>query len=237
MTLEELKRLLGFGDEPGEPSKKEEEKVVVHTPETVSGLTYFDNLPWSWHKHVLNYEGGYVNHPNDKGGETNRGITLATLNRAKKRGIVPQHISIKELHKYPDHVYNIYNIMYYCDSLCNQMPAMLAFAFHDACVNHGRGGRGKSGRPIGAGMLLQDVLISKFDQKISYDGIAGRETIEALNRVLKFVSEATVTDAFNERRRKYFRDIATADPSQKVFLNGWMNRMDKVCRMCRDRVM
>lgn len=238
MTLDELKRLLGFGGTDEEDVEDmEEEKTVAVVPETDSGLVYFNSLPRVWHKHVMNYEGGYVNHPNDKGGETNRGITLGTLNRAKQRGIVPQYVSIKELHKYPDYVYEVYNLMYYRDPLCHQMPAMLAFAFHDACVNHGAGGKNKSGRPVGAGMVLQDVLIKKFGQPLTFDGVVGKKSIEALNKVLGFVNESTITESFNDRRRQYFLDIVASNPSQKVFLTGWMNRMDKVSKLCKDRVM
>lgn len=34
---------------------------------------------------ILKHEGGYVNHPNDPGGPTNKGITLATFRRYLKR--------------------------------------------------------------------------------------------------------------------------------------------------------
>ncbi len=30
---------------------------------------------------ILSFEGGYVNHPNDKGGPTNKGVTIATWRR------------------------------------------------------------------------------------------------------------------------------------------------------------
>lgn len=198
---------------------------------------YFEELPYSWHRHVLNYEGGYVNHPNDRGGETNLGVTSSTLERAKKRGIAPQSVTIEELGKHPDVVYNIYNLMYYKDPMCDKLPAMLSFAFHDACVNHGRGGRNSKGNPVGAGMLLQDILIQRYNKKIAFDGVVGRNTIAALNEVLEFESSSHLTEYFNNRRRKYFKDIVASNPSQKVFLNGWMSRMDKVEDMCRKRVM
>lgn len=32
-------------------------------------------------KFILSWEGGYVNNPNDKGGATNKGVTIATWRR------------------------------------------------------------------------------------------------------------------------------------------------------------
>jgi len=47
---------------------------------------------------VLKAEGGYSNHPNDRGGQTNYGITKGTLNDAKRLGIIDNTInSVKDL--------------------------------------------------------------------------------------------------------------------------------------------
>jgi lysozyme family protein len=126
--------------------------------------------------------------------------------------------------------------MYYKDCLCDKIPAMLSFAFHDACVNHGRGGKTDKGTPIGAGMLLQDLLINKYKKNITFDGIVGAKSIEALNEVLQTNSSEKLTKEFNDRRELYFKRIVENNPSQQVFINGWLNRLKKVRTMCEGRV-
>ena len=215
------------------------EKFPDETPSTTPSnemRLYYTDVPATWHRHILNYEGGYVNHPADKGGETNLGITIGTLNKAKARGLVPSHISIKDLSKHPEYVYTIYNVMYYKDCLCDKIPAMLSFAFHDSCVNHGRGGKTAKGTPIGAGMLLQDLLINKYKKNITFDGVVGAKSIEALNEVLQTNSSEKLTKEFNDRRELYFKRIVENNPSQQVFINGWLNRLKKVRTMCEGRV-
>lgn len=214
-----------------------EEKVlenIVSPP--VEEKRCFENLPQPWHRSVLNYEGGYANHPLDRGGETNLGITFRTLERAKKLGLAPANMTVRDLTHHPEVVYAIYNVMYYQDGLCHRMPAMLSFAFYDACVNHGRGGRNARGNPVGAGMLLQYILINRYNKNITFDGVVGPASLRALNEVLEFDSVFNVTEYFNNRRELYFRRIVQSNPSQQVFLRGWLNRLEKVREMCRRKV-
>ena len=48
-------------------------------------------------KIVLGFEGGYVNDPADRGGETNYGITASTLNSAKVKGWIPFNVTIQNI--------------------------------------------------------------------------------------------------------------------------------------------
>lgn len=48
-------------------------------------------------KKVLNVEGGYSDHPSDKGGKTNYGITEGTLNSAKTKGWIPFNVTIQNI--------------------------------------------------------------------------------------------------------------------------------------------
>ena len=88
----------------------------------------YEDLPEEYLTLILKYEGGYVNDPLDKGGETNRGITIGALNAAKKQGIVPPDITIKDLTYDLESVRKIYDINYYKKSKANLMSHPLAFA-------------------------------------------------------------------------------------------------------------
>lgn len=86
-------------------------------------------------KMILSHEGGYVNNPNDKGGETNKGITHTTYDNYRKRKGLPTR-SVKYITN--EEVLDIYYNNYYkscgADKLDNPQ---LAFYVFDTAVNMG----------------------------------------------------------------------------------------------------
>lgn len=74
---------------------------------------------------TLKWEGGYVNHPDDPGGETKYGIS--------KRAF--PHLNIKNL-TLAD-AKHIYKLKYWDTNHCNELPFPLNIVHFDACVNHG----------------------------------------------------------------------------------------------------
>jgi lysozyme family protein len=57
---------------------------------------------------------------------------------------------------------------------------------------------------------------------VDVDGIVGKQTITAINNA---DSEILFKNIYNERV-KYYTNIVKRTPSQQVFLNGWMNRLN-----------
>ena len=86
-------------------------------------LTQFDDII----EVVLEHEGGYVNDPQDPGGETNFGI-------AKRSH---PDVDIKTLNK--DGAKEIYYKDYWIKNRVPQMPEDLKHIYFDMCVNQGRG--------------------------------------------------------------------------------------------------
>ena len=89
---------------------------------------------------VRRWEGGYVNHPNDPGGATNKGITQNTYNsyRASKG------LSTQDVRGITDgEVQDIYYTNYWIASGSNQLTSRLAMVNFDTAVNMGVGAASK----------------------------------------------------------------------------------------------
>lgn len=84
---------------------------------------------------VLRHEGGYVDHPRDPGGATNKGITLATL--AAYRGQPVTKADVKALGL--DEVAAIYRRNYWARIGGDALPSGLDYALFDLAVNSGVG--------------------------------------------------------------------------------------------------
>ena len=80
---------------------------------------------------LIGHEGGYVNHPEDPGGETNWGITLRTAREAGYTG------SMRDLTR--DQAKEIYRTAYWGRAQAEQYDGAIAFQVFDAAVNHGIG--------------------------------------------------------------------------------------------------
>lgn len=164
-------------------------------------------------KVILGAEGGYSDHPADKGGKTNMGITEGTLANAYSKGIVP-HKDIKKLTR--DEAANIYKVNYWVPSKAAEMAYPLCLLHFDAAVNHGLGGAAK---------LLQRTINRIKGPVLKVDGVVGPATIKEVRLIpsgnlIFFCVELLKT------RKEYFEAIAQNNPSQKVFLKGWLNRVE-----------
>lgn len=178
----------------------------------------------------LQSEGGFVNHPNDPGGSTNKGITLATY-----RIIYGEDKTVDDLKKITEsEVKNIVDLYYWQkvsgDKIKDQRLAEL---LADHGVNAG---------VWRANKMAQYILNNYFNKKLSVDGITGPNTVKAINSV----DPVKLGDYFAQFRHFYynfrannlvevpsfllsfFRSLKLSpSSSQKVFLNGWLNRVEK----------
>lgn len=158
---------------------------------------------------VLEKEGGFVNHPSDRGGATNYGITQATYNRwrknkeEKKRSV--KHITDQEVEE-------IYQVFFWIPSRCPEIAEhseRLAIVHFDWAVNSGQG-------------RAMRTLQSCIDTTV--DSIWGPKTKKALREAVEENEESLLLD-YLEKRREFYRGIAEKNSSQKIFLQGWMNRV------------
>ena len=147
---------------------------------------------------VLKSEGGWVNNPNDPGGETNLGVTK----RVWEEWVGHPVESLKKLTK--DDVAPLYEQKYWRPCYGEVLPRGLDLVVFSMGVNAG------PGRSI---KLLQSAIGCVPDGII---GPATRSLISASNIT-------TLIAKFSEARREYYRTLKTFP----IFGKGWLNRVEK----------
>ena len=153
-------------------------------------LTQFDDII----EVVLEHEGGYVNDPDDPGGETNFGI-------AKR-----SHPDVDIANLTKEGAKEIYYQSYWIKNRVPQMPEDLKHIYFDMCVNQGRG------RAI---KILQRAANAK-GAMLEVDGGLGPKTIGAMKNV--------ELDRVRAYRIKYYADLVTRRPDLEKFYFGWFRR-------------
>lgn len=153
-------------------------------------------------KFVLKWEGGFTNHPKDPGGATNKGITQKVYDVYK---VSRKHPKMSVKHILDFEVKEIYETKYWDLVRAKWLKAPLGLVMFDTAVNFG---------PAGAIRRLQKALrlniTGTWTQEISdviHECDAGKVALEIC------------------KLRKIWRNYRVKqNPSQKVFLKGWLNR-------------
>lgn len=163
---------------------------------------------------ILRREGGYVDHPEDPGGATNMGITQETLSRYLGRAALKSEVkSLSE-----DVARDIYERTYYFAPRIDRLPADIQPFIFDCGVNHG---------PRRAIKFLQSVCNQAgCEPPLSVDGAMGPNTLRGVQWTAAQMGEWFLK-ALVEERRNFYLAIVQARPSQNVFLNGWLNRVNE----------
>jgi lysozyme family protein len=143
---------------------------------------------------VLHHEGGYVNDPDDPGGETNFGI-------AKR-----SHPDVDIANLTKDGAKEIYKEHYWDRNKVEDLPEDLRHIYFDMCVNQGRGRAVK---------IMQRAANAKGADLV-VDGGMGPKTIAAMDGV-----ELQRVRAY---RVKYYADLVTRKPDLEKFYFGWFRR-------------
>ncbi len=160
---------------------------------------------------VIRREGGFADHPADRGGPTNFGITQKTLSRYLGRKVTRDEI--RRLSH--DLAAEIYRRVYFLEPRIDTTPESIRAFLFDSAVNHG---------PRRAIRFLQQVCNAAGFGHLVVDGLLGPST-----RRQAVAAEAEMgawlLAALAEERRMFYRLIVQRDPSQQVFLKGWMNRL------------
>ena len=154
---------------------------------------------------VLRREGGYVNHPADRGGPTNFGITAATLGDWRRLGHAATAHEVAALTT--DEARAIYRQRYVADpgfEAVTHQPLLALLV--DAAVHSG---------PKRAVEWLQTAL------GVTADGILGPRTRAALMSADPVVLYRRVLAT----RLRFLGRMITKDRRQAAFAAGWMARL------------
>lgn len=153
---------------------------------------------------VLRWEGGYVNHPADPGGATNKGVTQKVYDGWRVRnGLSAQDVRLLS----DTELQRIYEEGYWRPPRCDVLPDALALAQFDTAVNMGVGRAVRFlQRAVGAGV----------------DGDFGSGTLKAVEAA----DPGATLVAYCDIRRDYYESLVAAKPALAVFRKGWMNRLN-----------
>ena len=149
-------------------------------------------------KQVLKYEGGYVDHPQDPGGPTNKGITQAVYDSWRKT----QNLPVQSVRNIADsEVASIYKNLYWDRISGDNLPSGIDMAVMDYAVNSGVSRAAKT---------LQSVV------GVAQDGQIGPQTIQA--------AKDYVAMSITNRRLAFMQSLSI----WPVFGKGWAARISDV---------
>jgi len=174
-------------------------------------------------------EAGYVNNPNDPGGETNCGITkkLAVFYKAKLVSLFNWDGTMRNLTK--PMAFYIYDMEFWqklaLDDVFKRCP-LIADKMFDAGINIGGSVVGKWFQLILTVMNNQGQLYPDLVP----DGNIGPRTIAAMDSYLKArgnkVGRWTILKLLLAKQGSHYVDISFANGKLETFTQGWANRLD-----------
>lgn len=155
---------------------------------------------------VLRWEGGYVNHPADPGGATNRGVTQKVYDAWRgKQGLAAR--DVRQLTD--DELHAIYEGGYWSPAFCHKLDTPLDLAQFDTAVNMG------TGRAV---RFLQTAVGT------SADGQYGPGTQQCVDNC--DLDKALA--AYCDTREAFYKSLVANKPSLGVFMKGWLNRLNSL---------
>lgn len=160
---------------------------------------------------ILKHEGGYVNHPNDPGGATNMGVTLATWKSQGYDKDGDGDIDVNDLKKITkEDAISILKKNYWnrwkADDIKSQAVANILV---DWVWLSGANG-----------IKIPQTLLG-----VTADGIVGPATIKALNDTIAKDEKKFIAQLYKVRYDFINRIIAN-NSKLSVFKKGWVNRME-----------
>lgn len=168
--------------------------AVIKTPQLSSNRFQkaFDNL--------IKEEGGYVNDPDDPGGETKYGVSKRSY----------PHLNINKLTL--NDVSKIYRKDFYDVLRCDELPTdRVAQEVLEQGVNMG----------VKTVISFLQIVAKSVGSPIDVDGKIGPKTLGALKRI----PEDVLLAALKSLAIAHYLELAHERPPMRKYLNGWIRRV------------
>ena len=158
---------------------------------------------------LLRLEGGYVNHPLDKGGPTKYGVILSVWKEYGHDKDGDGDIDAEDIKKLTEEdaryiAKKIFWDYFLADHISNESVA-------EFIVDWGY----NSGRKTAAKIVLRLI-------NVEVDGIVGIQTLRAINTG----DQERLFNLLKIERKVFLNNIIRRKPDQIVFYDGWMNRVN-----------
>ncbi len=172
---------------------------------------------------IVAREGGFVNDPDDPGGATNHGVTLATMQRLGLDLDADGRVGEADVRALSvAQAVDIFLKHYFDDPGLGDLPDCLQASVFDMFVNAGSN----------AIRILQRLL-NEMDLRVAVDGALGPQTLDAAALAAELAPDH-LADAYGIARRNYYYRLADSRKASRKFARrrdggkgGWILRAEE----------
>jgi lysozyme family protein len=174
---------------------------------------------------ILRHEGGFVDHPNDRGGATNHGVSLRYARGIGLDNDGDGDTDADDIRLVtPDQAAALYREDFFTLPRLHALPAAVQPILFDWSVLSG---------PPRVIMRFQRLLntlrlgpVGRRYDELVVDGRVGPKTRRAAEAVESAIGGPRLVNAIVDDRLAFHRRLVGGNPSQRVFLHGWDNRAE-----------
>ena len=172
---------------------------------------------------IVAREGGYVNDPDDPGGATKHGVTLATMRRLGIELTGDGQITAEDVKQLSvGQARDIFVRHYFEGPRIADLPEVLQPGVFDMYVNAG-----------GNAVRLLQKLLNDMGQRVAVDGVIGPQTAAAA-ALAAAAAPDHLTDAYGLSRRNYYYALGDRRPASRKYARrrdggkgGWITRAEQ----------